>query len=92
MKVIGLTGGIGSGKSTVAEFLAGLGAVVLDLDKIGHEALKPGSEAWERVVNEFGKDILTVSGDIDRDKLAALNLSVTQVNSALAAQNIMLKE
>ena len=72
MKVIGLTGGIGSGKSTVAQFLAELGAVVVDLDKVGHEALKPGGEAWERVVNEFGRDVLNVSGDIDRAKLGEI--------------------
>jgi dephospho-CoA kinase len=72
MKVIGLTGGIGSGKSTVAQFLEELGAVILDVDKVGHEALKPGTEVWERVVNEFGKGIVTVSGDIDRAKLGEL--------------------
>ncbi len=72
MKVIGLTGGIGSGKSTVAQFLAELGAVILDADKVGHEALKPGSEIWERVINEFGQSIVTVSGDIDRAKLGKL--------------------
>ena len=72
MKVIGLTGGIGSGKSTVARFLGELGAVVVGLDKVGHEALKPGGEAWERIISEFGKDILTVSGEIDRAKLAGL--------------------
>lgn len=72
MKVIGLTGGIGSGKSTVAQFLGELGAAILDVDKVGHEALKPGGEAWERVVSAFGKSILTVSGDIDRAKLGKL--------------------
>jgi len=72
MKVIGLIGGIGSGKSTVAQFLAELGAAVVDLDKVGHEALKPGGEAWERVVNEFGRDVLNVSGDIDRAKLGEI--------------------
>ncbi len=72
MKVIGLTGGIGSGKSTVAQFLAELGAVVLDMDKVGHEALKPETEVWERVVNEFGKSVLTVSGDINRAKLGEI--------------------
>jgi dephospho-CoA kinase len=70
MKIIGLTGGIGSGKSTVVQFLAELGAVVIDVDKVGHEVLEPGSEAWQRVISEFGNDILTVSGEIDRAKLA----------------------
>jgi dephospho-CoA kinase len=72
MKVIGLAGGIGTGKSTVSRFLEELGAVVLYADKIGHEALKPGSEGWERVVNEFGKSIVTVGGEIDRAKLGKI--------------------
>lgn len=72
MKIIGLTGGIGSGKSTVAQFLAGLGAVIVDMDGVGHEALKSGSETRERIVGEFGKDILTADGDIDRARLGGL--------------------
>jgi len=72
MKVIGLTGGIGSGKSTVAQFLTELGAVIVDMDRVGHEALKSGSETWERIVSEFGKVILTADGDIDRAGLGRL--------------------
>ena len=72
MKVIGLTGGIGSGKSTVSQFLAELGAVVIDTDKVGHEALKPGGEAWQQVVNAFGEQIVTPPGDIDRRKLGEI--------------------
>ena len=72
MKVIGLTGGIGSGKSTVSQFLAELGAVVIDTDKVGHEALKPGGEAWQQVVNAFGEEIATPPGDIDRRKLGEI--------------------
>jgi dephospho-CoA kinase len=72
MKVIGLTGGIGSGKSTVAQFLAEMGAVIVDLDKVGHEALRKGSQAWEQVASEFGKDILKAGGDIDRSKLGKI--------------------
>ena len=68
MKVIGLTGGIGSGKSTVAGFLAELGAKVLDLDKTGHEVLKR-NEIRDRLVTEFGRDILSTEGEIDRCKL-----------------------
>lgn len=69
MKVIGLTGGIGSGKSTVSGFLAELGAVVVDADKVGHEAFKPGTELWQEVVAAFGRDILKPDGEIDRQKL-----------------------
>ena len=72
MKVIGLTGGIGSGKSTVSGFLAGLGAVILDADKVGHEAFKPDTEAWREVVAAFGRQILAPDGDIDRKKLGGI--------------------
>ncbi len=54
MKVIGLTGGIGSGKSTVSQFLAELGAVILNADEVGHEAFKPDTEIWRKVVAAFG--------------------------------------
>ena len=72
MKVIGLTGGIGTGKSTVAKYLAELGAAVLDLDKIGHEVMKSDSPAYQRIVSEFGKDILDTRGEIDRARLAKI--------------------
>jgi len=72
MKVIGLTGGIGSGKSTVSQFLAGLGAVIIDADRVGHEAFKPGTELWREVVAAFGRQIVTPSGDIDRKKLGEI--------------------
>jgi len=72
MKIIGLTGGIGSGKSTVSQFLAELGAVILDADKVGHEAFKPDTEIWREVVAAFGQQILTPSGSIDRGKLGEM--------------------
>ena len=72
MKVIGLTGGIGSGKSTVSRFLAELGAVLIDADKVGHEAFEPHTEIWREVVAAFGRQILTPAGDIDRAKLGEL--------------------
>jgi len=72
MKVIGLTGGIGSGKSTVSQFLAELGAVILDADKVGHEALKPDTEVWREVVAAFGRQILIPGGYIDRAKLGEI--------------------
>ena len=72
MKIIGLTGGIGSGKSTVSQFLAELGAVVIDTDKVGHEAFKPGTESWQRVVAAFGSSIVTADGNIDRKKLGEI--------------------
>ena len=72
MKVIGLTGGIGSGKSTVAYFLAEKGAYVLDADKIGHEAFKQGTTAWQKLINTFGRGILDKDNEIDRSRLAGL--------------------
>ena len=75
MKVIGLTGGIGSGKSTVSQFLVELGAVILDVDKVGHEAYKPNTEVWREVVAAFGRQALTPSGDIDRKKLGEIVFS-----------------
>jgi len=72
MKVIGLTGGIGSGKSTVSRFLAELGAVIIDADKVGHEAFKPDTGVWREVVEVFGRQILTPGGDIDRKKLSEI--------------------
>lgn len=72
MKVIGVTGGIGSGKSTVSGFLAELGAVIIDADKVGREALKPGTEVWREVVAAFGRQILTPGGNINRKKLGEI--------------------
>ena len=69
MKVIGLTGGIGSGKSTVSQFLTELGAVILNTDEVGHEAFKPDTELWRQVVAAFGRQIVTPDGNIDRKKL-----------------------
>ncbi len=72
MKVIGLTGGIGSGKSTVARFLAELGAVIIDADKVGHEALQPGSEVQQQVVAAFGRQIIAADGNINRARLGRI--------------------
>ena len=70
MKVIGLTGGIGSGKSTVSGMLAQLGAVVSDADKVGHEVLKTDLELKDKIISTFGRDILAPEGEVDRRKLA----------------------
>lgn len=72
MKTVGLTGGIGSGKSTVSQILAELGAFVIDADKVGHEIYLPGKEAWRQVTAAFGQDILAADQTIDRKKLGAL--------------------
>jgi len=83
MKVIGLTGGIGTGKSTVSRFLAELGATIIDADKLGHEAFKPDTEAWREVVAAFGKQIVTANGTIDRKKLGAIVFSNPQARVRL---------
>ena len=72
MKVIGLTGGISSGKSIVSQSLAEMGAVIIDADKVGHEAFKPDTELWREVVAAFGKQIISPSGDINRKKLGEI--------------------
>lgn len=70
MTTVGLTGGIGSGKSEVARLLAEHGAVVVDADVLAREALAPGSEGAARVAAELGPDVLAADGSIDRARLA----------------------
>lgn len=71
MLVVGLTGGIGSGKTTFAALLAERGAHVIDADLLGRQALKPGRPAWHSVVDQFGDEILVPhTMDIDRRLLA----------------------
>ena len=69
--VIGLTGGIASGKSAVSAMLAGHGALIIDADKVGHEAYAPGSDCYCDVVGAFGEDIVGPDGQIDRKALGA---------------------
>jgi len=72
MKIIGLTGGIGSGKSTVSQFLAELGAVVIDADKTGHDMLSSNIEVHQELVAAFGQEIVDLDGGIDRKKLSEI--------------------
>ena len=72
MKRIGLTGGIASGKSSVASQLRELNFHVLDADLIGHQLIEPGAAAYDNVVSEFGREILRKDASIDRKKLGAL--------------------
>jgi len=83
MKIIGLTGGIGSGKSTVSQFLAELGATIIDADKIGHETFKPETEAWREVVSAFGQQIVAANGTIDRKKLGTIVFSNPEARARL---------
>lgn len=75
MLLVGLTGGIGSGKSTVARLLERRGAVLIDADALAREAIARGTPGFDRVVDEFGTDVLGPDGDLDRARLAALIFS-----------------
>ena len=72
MFVIGLTGGIATGKSQVARVLGELGADLIEADRLGHEAYRPHTDGWREVVEKFGADILTPDGEVDRSKLGAI--------------------
>ncbi len=69
--VIGLTGGIASGKSVVSQMLADHGALIIDADKVGHEAYRRGSGCYEDVVDAFGPDVVGPDGEIDRKALGS---------------------
>lgn len=71
MLLVGLTGGIGSGKSTVARLLERRGAAVIDADQLAREAVAKGTPGFERVVDAFGPDVVTPEGELDRPALAA---------------------
>lgn len=84
MIVIALTGGIGAGKSTVAQFFSELGANVVDADQLARIAIERGSEGFDEVIARFGQEILS-NGDIDRKALAAIIFSDPAAKSALEA-------
>lgn len=66
---IGLTGGIGSGKSTACKIFSELGIPIIDADIIAHETVQTGRPALQSIINEFGEDIVTANGNLDRKKL-----------------------
>jgi dephospho-CoA kinase len=72
MLLVGLTGGIGSGKSTVARMLEERGAVVFDADVLAREAVEPGTPGHDAVVERFGPNVLLPGGALDRDALASI--------------------
>lgn len=72
MKIIGLTGGIATGKTTVAKMLADFGAVVIDADVIARKIMEKGMPVWEKVKETFGDEYLMDNGEIDRKKLGEL--------------------
>ncbi len=72
MKIIGLTGGIASGKSTVSRAMRDLGAIVIDADEVAHTIMEPGKPAWEDIIEHFGSGVLNTDQTIDREKLGAI--------------------
>ena len=75
MKVIGLTGGTGSGKSTVAAYLEKKGCIIIDADKISRDLTKPGGEALEPIRRRFGADVFFEDGSLDRKKFGGIVFS-----------------
>ena len=72
MVVIGLTGNMASGKSTALQMLAGMGAAIIEADKIGHEQSQPGTEVWQKIIQTWGRGVLGENGQIDRAKLGKI--------------------
>ena len=85
MITIGITGTIGSGKSTVAGIMQELGANVINADEVGHEVYLPGTAGWDSVVETFGKAILAPDLTIDRSKLGELVFNSPEALSSLDA-------
>src|SRR5579872_1341266 len=75
MSYFGLTGGIASGKTTVAGVFAQLGAKIIDADRLGHEAIRGPGETYEQLIREFGAGILDATGAISRSKLGRIVFS-----------------
>ena len=84
---IGLTGGIGSGKSAAARILATLGAGLIDADLVGHASYRAGTEGFDKVIEAFGDDLIGSDGEIDRKKLGPIVFSepgnLTRLNEIL---------
>lgn len=82
---VGLTGGVGSGKSTVSDLLADRGAVVFDADAIAREVVEPGTPGYDAVVERFGPDVVLPDGGLDRAALAQLVFGDDEARAALNA-------
>lgn len=72
MKVIGLTGGIATGVSTVAQMFRELGAIVIEADKIARDVVEPGTQTYRKIVETFGREVLSADGTIDRKRLGQI--------------------
>jgi len=80
---VGLTGSLGSGKSTVAAILRELGAEVIEADELGRELMEPGHQVYDEIVAEFGPEVVLPDGKLNRPKLAELVFSATDSRSRL---------
>ena len=72
MIVIGVTGGIGTGKSEVSKILGELGAVIIDADRVGHSIYLPDTPGWQEIIDAFGEDLVGEDRQIDRSKLGPI--------------------
>jgi len=82
---VGLTGGVGAGKSTVAKLLAEHGAVIIDADAIAREVVEPGTPGFAAVVDAFGDEVVGADGALDRPKLASIVFADDEQRSRLNA-------
>jgi len=85
MKLCGLTGGVGMGKSTAAGFFSELGARIIDTDDLAHELVEPGQPALAEIQNEFGNQVMTADGCLRRDELARIVFSDAHARKKLEA-------
>jgi dephospho-CoA kinase len=85
VKIIGITGGIGSGKSIVSRMIRERGFPVIDLDELAHEIIEPGKPAYDQIIARFGKDILDPDRRIERRRLGAVVFSDTGARKDLEA-------
>lgn len=83
--IVGLTGGIGAGKSTVAEMLAARGAVIVDADVVARAVVEPGRPALRRIAERFGEEVIDETGRLDRQRLAAVAFADDDSRTALEA-------
>lgn len=83
--VVGLTGGIASGKTTVAQMFADLGIPIIDADELAREVVEPGTDGLQAIVDEFGKGVLDAEGRLDRKKVADLVFGDEQARRKLNA-------
>lgn len=85
MKLLGLTGGIASGKSTVAAILHRLGAAIINADELSREVVQPGQEAWKEIIDFFGPDVLQEDMTLDRRKLRKIVFENPEARKKLEA-------